>query len=128
MSTSNSVSSFAAEALALIHAPPCLSMAAAEDLSAKTLQLWKSHVNAGFLRYRKTMGDGEGAASLDWHDAYPGTSWFTDDKGVPFLDFLSGFGIFNVGFWKTFDCTADLWFRKECTGPVLPCMGLLKRT
>ena len=97
MSTSNSVSSFAAEALALIHAPPCLSMAAAEDLSAKTLQLWKSHVNAGFLRYRKTMGDGEGAASLDWHDAYPGTSWFTDAKGVPFLDFLSGFGIFNVG-------------------------------
>ena len=91
------LSSFANEALALVHTPPSLSVAAANDLTAKTLRFWKAHVNAGFLRYRKTMGDGDGAASLDWHDAYPGTAWFTDAKGVPFLDCLSGFGIFNVG-------------------------------
>jgi putrescine aminotransferase len=57
---------FAEEALALIHSPRVLHP---EALSTKTLAMWRDHVNAGFLKYRKSMGDGDSGAKLDWADA-----------------------------------------------------------
>ena len=87
---------FAKTALNLIHTP-LLTLDTAAELTKQTVQYWKAHVNEGFLKYRKTMGDGDAAASLDWSDRYPGTAWFNDARDASFLDMLSGFGIFNVG-------------------------------
>jgi putrescine aminotransferase len=93
---------FSAAALALVHAPQ---VADPEALAVQTLALWRDHVNAGFLTYRKSMGDGDSGAKLDWADAdvdpeadpTEARVWIQDAKGVRYLDCLSGFGVFNVG-------------------------------
>ena len=75
-----------------------LSTAQAKALTAETITLWRRHVNAGFLQYRKTMGDGDAHARIDWRDVDPeGGVWVADAHGERFLDCLSGFGVFNVG-------------------------------
>lgn len=93
----------AAEALALVHSK---TVDDPDALASKTLAMWRDHVNAGFLRYRKSMGDGDGGAKLDWADLDPESgpetrlrsrSWILDAKGDEYLDCLSGFGVFNVG-------------------------------
>ena len=66
-----------------------------EALTERTLALWRAHVNAGFLTYRKSMGDGDAGAKIDWKDL--GGCWVADARGTPYLDCLSGFGVFNVG-------------------------------
>lgn len=91
----------AEECLGVVLAPPRLTAEAATSLTQTTLKYWRDHVNAGFLTYRKTMGDGDGGARLDWCDMptseTTGSAWVLDAHGVPHLDCLSGFGIFNVG-------------------------------
>ena len=94
-----SMTRFSAEALALVHARE---VPDPEALATKTLALWRDHVNAGFLTYRKSMGDGDSGAKLDWADPEvlgPDDSriWIQDAKGDRYLDCLSGFGVFNVG-------------------------------
>lgn len=64
-------------------------------LARTTLAYWRAHVNEGFLGYRKSMGDGDAGAKVDWADA--GGVWVTDAAGVRYLDCLSGFGVFNAG-------------------------------
>jgi putrescine aminotransferase len=92
------------EALALLHSK---TVEDPDALCSKTLTMWRDHVNAGFLRYRKSMGDGDSGAKLDWADTDLGSgpapsfaksrSWILDAKGEEYLDCLSGFGVFNVG-------------------------------
>jgi putrescine aminotransferase len=82
---------FAAKALDLVHD----TKPDADALTSSTLALWRAHVNAGFLTYRKSMGDGDAGAKVDWRDL--GGCWVADAKGQPYLDCLSGFGVFNVG-------------------------------
>ena len=85
-------SSIAMDALALIHSTSVADPAA---LTARTLAYWRAHVNEGFLGYRKSMGDGDAGAKLDWKDL--GGVWVADAHDTPYLDCLSGFGVFNVG-------------------------------
>lgn len=66
-----------------------------EALTRDTVQWWQDHVNAGFLRYRKSMGDGVSCAKLDWRDL--GGIRIADAHNDEYLDFLSGFGIFGCG-------------------------------
>ncbi len=82
---------FADRAVALVLDPKPNSDTLTED----TLTLWRAHVNAGFLSYRKSMGDGDAGAKVDWKDL--GGCWVADARGDPYLDCLSGFGVFNVG-------------------------------
>ena len=81
----------ATKGLALIHDPKPDPVA----LTEATLAYWRAHVNAGFLGYRKSMGDGDAGAKVDWKDL--GGCWVADAKGDAYLDCLSGFGVFNVG-------------------------------
>lgn len=87
---------FAKHALSIVH-KPTLTADEADALTCETLRYWRDHVNPAFLKYRKTMGEGDSFASLDWADRHPGTAWFEDARGTRYLDCLSGFGIFNVG-------------------------------
>lgn len=66
-----------------------------DAVTRETLALWRAHVNKGFLQYRKSMGDGDAGAKLDWADGKG--VWVTDIRGDKYLDCLSGFGVFNVG-------------------------------
>jgi putrescine aminotransferase len=86
----------ASQALTLVH-KQTLSSEEADKVTADTIAAWRSHVNEGFLSYRKTMASGEGGASLDWTDPYPGSALFEDARGNVYIDCLGGFGIFNVG-------------------------------
>ena len=90
------VQEHAAHALALVH-KKVLSPAEQDQVMHETLQYWKGHVNAGFLKYRKSVADGQSFAALDWNDDQPGTAWFRDHRGQRYIDLLGGFGIFNLG-------------------------------
>lgn len=68
-----------------------------DELMNDTLVKWKTHINEGFLKYRKSVSNESSYALLDWHDAFPGTSWFRDQRGRKYLDLLGGYGIYNVG-------------------------------
>jgi putrescine aminotransferase len=74
-----------------------LSKAEQEQVMDETLRYWKANVNAGFLKYRKSVADGQGFAALDWSDPYPGSAFFHDHAGNRYLDLLGGFGIYNLG-------------------------------
>lgn len=87
---------FAKHALQVVHKSH-LGTEEVEALTVETLRYWREHINPSFLTYRKTMGDGDAYAALDWCDRHPGTAWFEDATGQLYLDCLSGFGIFNVG-------------------------------
>ena len=92
--TSDTCLGLTSEALSLMHAQGAQAPRP-DALTNKVLGLWRAHVNEGFLGYRKSMGDGDAGAKLDWADA--GGAWVTDAWGVRFLDCLSGFGVFNAG-------------------------------
>ena len=68
-----------------------------EKIMEETIYFWKQHVNEGFLKYRKSVTEGQSYAFLDWADPYPGTAWFNDHRGKKYLDLLGGYGIYNVG-------------------------------
>lgn len=68
-----------------------------EKVMNESLELWKNHVNYGFLKYRKSVAPLEKYAYLDWKDSYPGKGWFDDHRGQKYLDLLGGYGIYNVG-------------------------------
>ena len=97
LNTPRNVVELAKQALAVVRLPSRVSHAAATRIAAETVTCWRQHVNAGFLTYRKTMGDGDDGAKIDWADTVPGSAWFSDVHGTLYLDCLSGFGIFNVG-------------------------------
>ncbi len=94
LTTDCAAAKFAAQALALVH-KTTLTAEEARAITADTLAYWRDHVNSGFLSYRKSMGDGEMGAQLDWVDS--GGVWLTTARGDRYLDCLSGFGVFNVG-------------------------------
>jgi putrescine aminotransferase len=81
-------------ALAVVHAPAALDSRAAAALTTTTARLWRDHVNAGFLAYRKSCG-GDGGPHVDWTDA--GGAWVADAAGTRYLDCLSSFGVHNLG-------------------------------
>lgn len=93
MATTNEI---AKKALWLVHKVH-LTAEEVEEVTTDVVAYWRAHVNEGFLAYRKSMGDGDSKAALDWRDGRPGTSWFENARGEVYLDCLSGFGIFNVG-------------------------------
>lgn len=68
-----------------------------DQLMNDTIVKWKRFINDGFLKYRKSVSYQSTYALLDWYDAYPGTPWFNDHRGVRYLDLLGGYGIYNVG-------------------------------
>jgi len=95
-SDARTLAEHAAHALSVIHKQH-LSEQEADQVMNETISYWKNHVNAGFLKYRKSVADGSSFAALDWADAEPGTAWFYDHRGSKYLDLLGGFGIYNVG-------------------------------
>lgn len=66
-----------------------------KDLTSKTLDYWKDHVNPAFLSYRKSVADDY--ASIEWRSGKPGGVTLVDAGGNTFIDCLGGFGIYNVG-------------------------------
>lgn len=68
-----------------------------DKIMNESLDLWKKHVNYGFLKYRKSVSEKNEYAYLDWKDSYPGKGWFDDHRGQKYLDLLGGYGIYNVG-------------------------------
>src|SRR5579863_7938108 len=67
----------------------------AKWITQETVEAFRSHINPGFLEYRKA-GTVEGAeAVVEWADAGPNS--YRDVSGREYIDCLGGFGIFNVG-------------------------------
>lgn len=63
-----------------------------EVLIKQSVQYWTDHVNAGFLKYRKSVSTDYTA--VEWDDE---GSVFRDVNGIEYIDMLGGFGIYNVG-------------------------------
>ncbi len=64
-------------------------------ITRETVESFRTHVNPGFLEYRKAT-DAQGAAAVvEWADAGPNS--YRDVTGRTYIDCLGGFGIFNVG-------------------------------
>jgi putrescine aminotransferase len=63
-----------------------------EKIIKDSVQYWTDHVNAGFLQYRKSVSTDYTA--VEWDDE---GAVFRDVNGKEFIDFLGGFGIYNVG-------------------------------
>lgn len=57
-----------------------------------TLFSYENHINPGILEYRKAVSTDY--TSIEWSDNANG---FTDINGKKYIDFLGGFGIYNVG-------------------------------
>jgi putrescine aminotransferase len=67
----------------------------ADWITHETVESFRSHVNPGFLEYRKATDTERAAAVVEWADAGPNS--YRDVTGRTYLDCLGGFGIFNVG-------------------------------
>lgn len=63
-----------------------------EKVIADSVRYWTDHVNPGFLQYRKSVSTDYTA--VEWDDI---GSVFRDVNGKEYIDFLGGFGIYNVG-------------------------------
>ncbi len=63
-----------------------------KKLTTDSVKYWQDHVNAGFLQYRKSVSTDYTA--VEWDDE---GAVFRDVNGTEFIDFLGGFGIYNVG-------------------------------
>ncbi|MBI3297227.1 MAG: putrescine aminotransferase [Elusimicrobia bacterium] len=61
-------------------------------VTREAIGYWKEHVNAGFLKYRKSVSTDYTA--VEWSD---GGASFKDINGKEFLDMLGGFGIYVTG-------------------------------
>lgn len=57
-----------------------------------TLSSYENNINPGILEYRKAVSTDY--TSIEWSDNANG---FTDINGKKYIDFLGGFGIYNVG-------------------------------
>jgi len=55
----------AAKALELVHKQD-LSPPEAREAMLNTIKWWHDHINEGFLDYRKSVGDDQTSAALDW--------------------------------------------------------------
>lgn len=58
----------------------------------ESVRYWTDHVNAGFLKYRKSVSTDYTA--VEWED---NGAVFRDINGKEFIDMLGGFGVYNVG-------------------------------
>ncbi|MBI3288256.1 MAG: putrescine aminotransferase [Elusimicrobia bacterium] len=58
----------------------------------ESVRYWNDHVNAGFLRYRKSVSTDYTA--VEWSDS---GACFKDINGKEFLDMLGGFGVYVTG-------------------------------
>jgi putrescine aminotransferase len=58
----------------------------------EAVQLWSEHVNAGFLKYRKSVSTDYTA--VEWEDE---GAVFRDVNGTEFIDVLGGFGVYVTG-------------------------------
>jgi putrescine aminotransferase len=76
-------------------ANPAIEPSEAAWVASETITAFRDHVNPGFLEYRKTAANGSPDAAVEWTDA--GRNTFRDLRGREYIDFLGGFGIFNVG-------------------------------
>src|SRR6516164_4359799 len=63
-----------------------------EWIQKTTLHSYENHINPGILEYRKAVSTEY--TSIEWADY--GNS-FMDINGRKYLDFLGGFGIYNMG-------------------------------
>lgn len=63
-----------------------------EWISKTTLSGYENHINPGILEYRKAVSTDY--TSIEWSDQ---ANSFTDINGKRYIDFLGGFGIYNVG-------------------------------
>lgn len=61
-------------------------------LHETTVQSYENHVNPGILDYRKSVSTDY--TSIEWADS---GNCFTDIHGKKYIDFLGGYGIYNVG-------------------------------
>ncbi|MBI3548107.1 MAG: putrescine aminotransferase [Elusimicrobia bacterium] len=61
-------------------------------LTEMTLGGYENHINPGILEYRKAVSTDY--TSIEWADS---ANTFTDINGKKYIDFLGGFGVFNVG-------------------------------
>lgn len=69
-----------------------LNEAERKQVIADSVKYWTDHVNAGFLKYRKSVSTDYTA--VEWDDE---GAVFRDVNGKEFIDMLGGFGIYNVG-------------------------------
>jgi putrescine aminotransferase len=74
---------------------PTIEPSEAAWVASETINAFRDHVNPGFLEYRKTAANGSPDAAVEFADA--GRNTFRDLRGREYIDFLGGFGIFNVG-------------------------------
>ncbi|HEX4046881.1 MAG TPA: aminotransferase class III-fold pyridoxal phosphate-dependent enzyme, partial [Elusimicrobiota bacterium] len=58
----------------------------------ESVKYWSDHVNAGFLKYRKSVSTDYTA--VEWEDD---GAVFRDINGKEFLDMLGGFGVYVTG-------------------------------
>ena len=63
-----------------------------ERIVEESVRYWTDHVNAGFLRYRKSVSTD--SAAVEWTDE---GAVVRDVNGREFLDFLGGFGVYVAG-------------------------------
>jgi len=69
-----------------------LTAADRERVIRDSVRYWGDHVNAGFLKYRKSVSTDYTA--VEWDDE---GSVFRDVHGKEYIDMLGGFGIYVVG-------------------------------
>jgi putrescine aminotransferase len=69
-----------------------LSPAERKTVVKDSVKYWKEHVNAGFLKYRKSVSTDYTA--VEWEDD---GAVFRDVNGKEFIDILGGFGIYVTG-------------------------------
>jgi putrescine aminotransferase len=67
----------------------------ADWITRETVESFRTHVNPGFLEYRKATDAQRAGAVVEWADAGPNS--YRDVTGRTYIDCLGGFGIFNVG-------------------------------
>ncbi len=63
-----------------------------DKVIADSVRYWTDHVNAGFLKYRKSVSTDYTA--VEWED---NGAVFRDINGKEFIDMLGGYGVYNVG-------------------------------
>ncbi len=73
---------------------PTLTEEEKHDLIADTLQNYTTHLNRGFIAYRKSVTEAGQYAALEWTGR---GSILTDVLGREYIDCLGGYGIFSAG-------------------------------
>ncbi|MBI5883015.1 MAG: putrescine aminotransferase [Elusimicrobia bacterium] len=63
-----------------------------DALTETTVSAYANYVNPGILEYRKSVSTEY--ISIEWSDS---ANTFNDIKGKKYIDFLGGYGVFNVG-------------------------------